>query len=309
MVLWPLFNYGLFKLFEAGVWHPFNSKAILGGAGGSGHTLARYAEWNKSEMPDILIMGSSHAYRAWDTRILAASNIQAFNMGTTSQSPMNTYYLLKDLLKRKPTPKVLLLDVFPPLLAQKQGIESAIDLNTNLPISIHLIEMNFQLEGILAEHHLLATAVDRVFTPYSQLKQKKIANDNYCTGGYVQSSMEPVPQNENLPNDLLHGWETDPRQLEYLTKCIRKAKESGMQVVLISQPQQAMVTQLPSYKDGITMVKQIAKQERCNYFDCSNLGDSLPLDYIDWHHLDSTSVEMYNRHMISDSAFLANMFK
>lgn len=309
MVLWPCLNYGLFKLFEIGLWHPFNIKAIQGGAGGSGHTFARYEDWVKSETPDVLILGSSHAYRGWDTRILETAGIRAFNWGTTSQSPINTYHLLDGFLSQKTAPKVLLLDVFPPLLAKKQGVESALDLNTNLPLGTNMLAMNINLESILAVHHLMAIVLDRFFHPYSQLKQKKIINDNYITGGYVQSLLAPIDTLEIVPNDFSPSWVTDPRQLEYLSKCIHKAKEYGMRVVLISQPQQAVVRKLPSYKNGISMVKMIAQYEKCTYYDCSDLGETLPLSYIDWHHLDSTSVKIYNQHLISDSAFLANLHK
>ena len=55
----------------------------------------RFNEVRLYENLDILFIGSSHAYRTFDPRFFNSMGLRTFNLGSTAQTPLNTYYLLK----------------------------------------------------------------------------------------------------------------------------------------------------------------------------------------------------------------------
>ena len=61
-----------------------------------GHLHSRLLEINKHQNVDVLFLGSSHAYRGFDTRIFKESGIASFNLGSSSQAPVQSLLLLKN---------------------------------------------------------------------------------------------------------------------------------------------------------------------------------------------------------------------
>ncbi|MEJ5274059.1 MAG: hypothetical protein WH035_08005, partial [Spirochaetota bacterium] len=62
---------------------------------------------------DFLFIGSSHAYRGYDTRIFNKLG-KSFNLGTTSQTPLQSYFLLEKFVNIL-NPKYVVIDIYFPL--------------------------------------------------------------------------------------------------------------------------------------------------------------------------------------------------
>ena len=87
--------------------------------GAYGFINTRAKEARISDGVDVLILGSSHAYRGFDVRIFGEAGYKTFNLGSSSQSPIQTYLLLKrylDLLK----PKLVIYEVYPTTFLPEQ---------------------------------------------------------------------------------------------------------------------------------------------------------------------------------------------
>src|SRR5690554_458534 len=65
-----------------------------------GHTETRLKEVKSFGDVDILFLGSSHAYRGFDTRIFKKAGFRSFNLGTSAQTPLQTQILLRRYLDR-----------------------------------------------------------------------------------------------------------------------------------------------------------------------------------------------------------------
>ena len=61
---------------------------------------------------DILFLGSSHTYRGFDTSIFHDCGYSAFNLGSSSQTPIQTLTLANRYLKQL-NPKLVVLEVYP----------------------------------------------------------------------------------------------------------------------------------------------------------------------------------------------------
>ncbi len=64
---------------------------------------------------DILIIGSSHAFRGFDPRVIReeipSKDSMVFNFGSAAQSPVTSYFVLEEVLKYH-RPKVVVMDVY-----------------------------------------------------------------------------------------------------------------------------------------------------------------------------------------------------
>lgn len=97
--------------------------------GGYGQMLLRLREVQKVKQVDLLFVGSSHVYRGYDPRIFTSQGIEAFNIGSSAQTPFNSYFLLKEYLP-KIKAKYVVLDLYWGALGNN-GIESSIDILSN----------------------------------------------------------------------------------------------------------------------------------------------------------------------------------
>lgn len=73
----------------------FMAKNVRNCVGCYGHLFSRVRDAEKMKNPDILFLGSSHAYRGFDTRIFSKHGITSFNLGSSAQTPIiQKYYFI-----------------------------------------------------------------------------------------------------------------------------------------------------------------------------------------------------------------------
>jgi hypothetical protein len=124
----------------AGILSPFSEhRNIKYARGGYGHLLTRLQEADTTGPVDILFLGSSHAYRGFDPRVFNAVGFRTFNLGSSSQSPVQTRWLVDRYLERM-KPKLVVMDVFPTTFTT-EGIESTLNVLSNAPLDPALLRM------------------------------------------------------------------------------------------------------------------------------------------------------------------------
>lgn len=77
-------------------------------------TTNTYLDFYKLEKNsvDVLLFGSSHAVTAFNPQVLYDNyGITSYNLGCEQQSPLITYYWLREALKYQ-TPKVVIIDTY-----------------------------------------------------------------------------------------------------------------------------------------------------------------------------------------------------
>ena len=87
-------------------------------------SLVRFRELQTVSDVDIIFIGSSHCYRGFDPRIFERLGLKTFNMGSTSQTPLNSYYLIRDKLDQL-KPKLVIIELYPVILAGDGAYRSA----------------------------------------------------------------------------------------------------------------------------------------------------------------------------------------
>lgn len=229
-ILFMLLFTGLYVLFFAvGTRVRLNGTPIIYRLGNvyhwkGGDAWQRYHEYDPQLRHDVVVLGSSHAYRGYDPELFARQGIDLFNLGSSGQTAMNTHYLLDDLLSAENT-GLLIVEVSKAYL-ESDGLESTCELVQNIPLERAAVRMALSLRDPRAAN-LLALR-------WAMHGQEPIyRSENYTAKGYCRHTT-------NAPADLEHRhtgrFDPLPDQVEHLRSIIALCAERGIPLVLVSHP-------------------------------------------------------------------------
>ncbi|MFN3020031.1 hypothetical protein ACK1KB_03455 [Chryseobacterium sp. TY3] len=305
-----LINIGLFAVFTilfyiivmplwSTVMPPFMAKNVRSCMGCYGHTFTRMKDAAKTKNVDVLIVGSSHAYRGIDPRIFEKEGITAFNLGSSSQTPINTKVLLYQYLD-KIKPKMVLYEAYAGTLTI-DGVESSLDLLSNNKIDINAINMASEIHNLLAYNTLIFTSFRQVFGLNKNFKEpSKQGGDHYISPtGFVETEYRKNIFNKEDKTQ----WEPRESQKQELTNNINYIKSKGIKVYII---------QTPITKKLYNAVSNNAEVDRflANLGTYKNYQNALPLqdstDFYDSNHLNQIAVERFNPILVKDVKILLN---
>ena len=260
----------------------------------------RFREIDAYRNVDILFIGSSHCYRGFDPRIFERAGYRSFNMGSTSQSPLNSYYLAKAFVPRL-RPSLTIIEVYlAPMM--EDGLESTLDLIANAPNCSTLLPMAIATRDLRAVNALLVFALGgrrsvdlRSSTPSSPQRQR------YIHGGYVErdetaslATRQKYSEMREMTGDLV------PMQLAYLCELVELLRSSGSAVTFVSAPvpsyHPARYTRYTSMRDSL---RALAHRQQVRLLD---FDGQLDLDdythFFDDDHLNSAGVAIFNAALI-----------
>jgi len=277
---------------------------------GKGFCLVKFRDIEKYNNVDILFLGPSHTYRGFDTRIFSENNITSFNIGSSNQSPINSYYLLKDYIN-KLHPDTIIYEISSETL-EIDGNESSIDLISNLPFSWELVKMGLNTKNnLITVNSMISVFLNRILHPLKNEIHPTIKDNKYISGGYVEFTGQTTYY-EIISNPLIkpHKSIIDNQQLKYLKILIDFIKSKNIKLIMVSTP----IT--PEYKQSITnydeiknVIKNIAIEKNIKYIDFndSEYFNKMELKterhFFDYTHLNKEGCK------ILDSFFIKNVLK
>lgn len=270
--------------------------------GGYGHLLTRLQEADTTGPVDILFLGSSHAYRGFDPRVFSAAGFRTFNLGSSSQSPIQTRWLLERYLDRL-APKLVIMDVFPTTFTT-EGIESMLNVLSNAPLDGALLRMALRTANadacntaILALWHELTNTHPVANEPTWQPSEQ----DRYIPGGYVEKGDIPFTPKKTTSKLT---WDPPQAQWSAFLHIKEKLHARHIPVILVQTP----VTRGWQYSpEERAELKQRFEPHANAYLDLSDAlkGDEALLFY-DGHHMRQASVVRFNT-MFLDSLAARNL--
>jgi hypothetical protein len=231
--------------------------------GGLGFTRQRFDEADKVKNIDLIIAGSSHAYRGYDPRIFKKSGISTFNLGSSSQSPLQTKYIV-DRYITKLNPRLVIIDIYP-ILFGVDGIESQIDLISSGLIDKDIVSMSFKMNNI------------KLY-------------DTYIPGGYVQSFRHLQFKKTRYKQHIT----LSATQVEAFKATLTELRSRHIKFVIVQAP--FSKGNYNSYQNNDEIDKMFAGfGEYYNFNKILNLPDSM---YYDDSHLNQMGVNVYNAKLI-----------
>ncbi len=255
--------------------------------GGVGHQFTRLVEAKKFGTAEVLVLGSSHAYRGFDPRIFAEHSLTLFNLGSSSQTPFQSLHLIQQYLGRF-QPRLVVLEVYPGIFAS-DGVESALDLLANEQLESSLLLHSLRLGSlkvVLSSFFAMQEQVLNRRRPFPEDREK--FGDRYITGGYVER-IEDSYQSQ--------GWTVQPLQVlplqwDSFLEILSILEEYNLPFVMVRAPVSN------SWLAKQTGWEQLEEQLRTlgpyySWQETISWEDSLY--FYDEHHLNQRGVEVFNK--------------
>lgn len=242
---------------------------------------------------DILFLGSSHAYRGFDNRLFEAyGGWHCFNLGSSSQTPLQTRFLLGKYLDSL-RPKLVIYEVFPSTLCS-DGVESALDVIANEKMEGGLWAMGYQSPNIKVFHALAyASVADALGWDKNDKEPVQKGKDRYIKGGFVERKIE---FNKNPKEPEKQNWIWNERQLSAFRDIVKQVKDAKCPLVLVYAPIGPKL--YASYQNHDEMDSMMLARG-CPYYDFNKI---LPMDdslhFYDDNHLNGFGVRRFDERLI-----------
>lgn len=264
----------------------FMAKNIRNKIAAYGHLFSRVQEIKNYKNPDILFLGSSHAYRGFDPRVFSQMGYKTFNLGSSSQSPINTNVLLNQYLKEI-NPKFVVYEICGETL-ETDGVESSLDMLSNNKVDGNASKMTLDLNNIKSYNTLIYNFLRQKLGLNNSIKESKLQDGNhYISGGYVESDFRKNP----LKEEKKGKWEIIDYQIEYLKQNIDILKKNKIPFILIQTPiSHKMYNAKTNNKETELLLSKLGKFK--NFQREIELNDTI--DFYDSNHLNQEAVVKFN---------------
>lgn len=245
-----------------------NTKFIPANYGLMGMRLEEGAEMALYGGPDVLFLGSSHCYRSFDTRLIDSAGTRSLNLGSSNQTPRQTYALLQRFFERyNISPELVVIEVHPDIM-ENSGNESAIDILSNTYIDRPMLQMALGQRSLPVFNTLCCSYFNRMIrgdkAVVAQLTADSIVHVTtqsgdttvnvdfaYCNGGFVEVTpycYKPIPLE---PKTI----KVSSEQLEWLEMCLGLLEYHSTPYLLVEVP--STRSRYKSYTNHADFEKQI----------------------------------------------------
>ena len=254
-----------------------------------GNSYQKFKEFNLSTSYDIIVIGSSHAYRGYDPRNFKRLGLNMFNLGSSSQSPLNTFYIVNNYITPKSC-KLVIFDLYDGAF-NNNGFESSSDLIQNISSTKAALQMatcytNPQIANMLGLRF------------FNQNSPPSYFDSSYIGNGYNEkfdTLKYSLPfqdyENQYLPSTL---------QIEYLDKILQYFKDKNIPIITTTTP-------VPKEKSRYEhdryskIFLDLSNKYNIKYLDYSfNSNFNSEQHFYDSHHLNQLGVDLYNKILIDD---------
>jgi hypothetical protein len=252
------------------------------------YTASRIKEADSRKNVDILIIGSSHAYRGYDVRTFTKLGYKTLNLGTSAQTLLQTKYLLTRYLNRL-KPKIILLDIYPTILNSK-GDESTLELVSVMPINTDLAKMAIDTKDIRVYNTLISSIGQTVLNVRNHyINDKPSKKIKYISGGYVE-----YHNTSHIGSFHKSQLIISPENIQYLKDITNMLKLRNINYIIFQSPlPKAKYNSYTNNPSIDAVVKNYGPYY--NYNTTAILPDSC---FSDYSHLNSKGVAIYNQYVI-----------
>lgn len=274
---------------------------------------------------DILFIGSSHCYRTFDTRIVADAGISCFNLGSSNQTPRQSFALLKRYVSHK-KPKLVIFEIHPDIM-EIDGDESSIDILSNTYIDAPIRNMVLSQHRLPAINTMCCSYIDHTFSSshasWSGDTVRNVTTSSgdttvnvdfaYCRGGYVEVTPYCYKPTALKPKTI----SVNKQQLEWLDRCVTLLKQNEIEILLVEVPStRNRYLSYTNHRDFELQIYDIATFQSRTYPACKylNLNDDTSLVaqlddttcFFDDDHFNQKGAEIVTKHILK---LIANKYK
>jgi hypothetical protein len=271
----------------------FNLNYLLGAAvGANDFIFTRLKEVKTVRDVDILFLGSSHTLRGFDTRIFNQAGYKTFNMGSNTQTPIHTEFLLSRYLDSL-NPKIVIFEICPYILSF-DGVESALEFISNDNIGLDNIKLAFKHNNLKVFNTLIYAYYREIIQndKSNYIEESKSDEDTYIDGGFVErKDMFYTHQSFDKKK-----WKFNKKEFKSLENIIDVLNERNVNIIFVQSPVTSDLYN--SYLNNNDFDNEMNKYGK--YYNFNNL---LQLDdtlyFWDSNHLNQNGVKIFNDSLIN----------
>jgi hypothetical protein len=257
-----------------------------------------FCDWSSEQDWDILVVGSSHAYRGYDPRIFESVGQKLYNFGSGYQNPIASYAILKDVAQLE-AGTLVVIDLYDNTFVG-DGVGCFSRLIANAPNHTFAQELLLNAPDI----RVMNSYFGYLFTKPNNLESP--LKKGYIKNGFSSSADSSMIQLDTLSQGM-ENLKFDKRYLHYLYSIIDLARSRGAHVVFASHPVPQTPVNSATHRQFLAFVASLLEDERVHYFDLSaDLRFHPQHHFMDQNHLNQTGVELYNA-MLLDSLMKYNL--
>lgn len=244
-------------------------------------------EFDRNKKYDLIFIGSSHCYRNFDPKIFQEHNIDSYNLGSSSQAPINSYIILKSLINNT---RCVALEVYP-VASSLSGEESFMSMNASINNYPLLADMGIEMNALRCYN---ALSVKPFIDKYNIGKPYNI-NNSYL--GYV-STLDSVKKNIDYEKIELDKGKIKI-QLAYIKKIIQLCKQKNIPIYIVYAPVPKELI-MKGENDFIAEINSLCKEDKIIFFDFGrNHSMNSRNHFFDDDHLNQAGVKLFNTELIN----------
>lgn len=254
------------------------------------YTYTRLKDIDTTTNVDVLILGSSHAYESYDTRIFAQHNWRAANLGTTAQSFIQTELLLKQYINHL-KPRFVIFDVYPAIFSNT-GVESGLDLISNAKLNKQLSAMAFKLNNAKVYNTLIYSAYMQQFVLDKNYTAPQVNREGvYIQGGYVER-YDTYKQKQPIEKEV---YKIHADQLQAFEGILQLLHDRNIPYVLTQAPMApAKYVSIINNDEADSIIRRYG-----TYYNFNKISHIPISGFHDEHHLNQYGVNIFNRDLIN----------
>ena len=252
-----------------------------------GGTYIKTREFNFNEMHDIIIIGSSHAYRGYDPRIFEQYGYKTYNLGTSDQNLLCSYFLSTNMINHTNC-KMVIFDLYDRVFTQF-NLESNSDMIQNIVSDKAAWEISLATKDIRTINMFTLRLFNKLAAPLDD-----------DTVGYIKGFL-PTTKNISFPLKRKdYKYRKNTEALDYLDKTLAYFKKEGIRVVM-SEHALPIVSPAPAHAQFIKDVKPVLDKYNIPWFDYTTDTSMTNIRFFaDESHLNVKGVYKYNHRLIDD---------
>ena len=300
------------------------------------HPRIRWEEFynisKNNENLDLIFLGSSHAYRSFDPEIFNSKlGVKSFNMGHSSQNPVDSYYVLKEVLKYQKPKVVVFEQYFVVAEGEDTDFISAAYTYDYLKPSLNKLSclvndfnpkdypkallMTVRDKDNWANKDLIKANLLREYNLFKQLitgkKETEEAPKESSKGemyqglGYVSNdgvaSYTELTTGNQFKDYKRPNW--NEKRLLYDDKVLQLCKENNIKVIMVTAPLPPTSLKLIKNYDEIhNKYQEIANENGVEYLDYNYINREKNMftdkNFKDSDHLNSSGVKILDKDLI-----------
>lgn len=258
-----------------------------------GDTYEKFKAFNENQKHDVIIVGSSRAYRGYSPILFNEFGYNSFNLGTSAQTIKNTYFTVKHFISKENC-NLLVIDVFSGAFLKSQ-LESTSDLIENVSKPKAAYDIAFNSYDVRALNMSVLRCLTENDLPYFRNNEKSIKGYSSKQDSMSVEKKEMIYLKKKIDHSAL---EIDKEQIDYFNKLLTYCKNKSIKAVCVYSPVSYFYNH-EQHQKFMEMIGPIMSNNNVPFYDFKDIEKINSVDHFyDDSHLNQAGVEIFNKALI-----------